>query len=84
MIDERAVMVDQICAAIAPLLRGFPPEVQGAVLAELTAMWLAGHMGGDAVRYREELLDMHITTIRKLIPQCEQAILALCPPSGHG
>ena len=84
MIDERAVMVDQICAAIAPLLRGFPPEVQGAVLSELTAVWLAGHMGGDAVRYREELLDAHIATIRDLIPECEREILTRCPPSGHG
>jgi hypothetical protein len=82
--DDPALTVQHICLAIRPLLRGFPAEIQGAVLAELTSMWLAGHMGPGADRVREELLDMHVTMIRDLIPEQEREILARCPPSGHG
>jgi hypothetical protein len=84
MPNENSHLVKQICAAVSPLLRGFAPEIQGAVLAELTSMWLAGHMGPGADRVREELLELHIATIRDLIPENEREILARCRPSGHG
>lgn len=65
---------------IGPLLHGHHPDVQGAVLADLLAMWLAGHFverGGaqQTERYREELLQFHIEAVRKLIPANEAMIL---------
>ena len=33
---------------VFPLLKGHPPEMQGCVLADLLAIWLAGHhVAGD-------------------------------------
>ena len=48
---------------IRPLLAGKPPPLQGAVLADLLAIWLAGH---DA-SLRDELLKAHIESVRALI-----------------
>ncbi len=66
-----AEMARRLCADISPILAGHPPRVQGAVLADLLAMWLAGHMAStrkatDAVR--DAILAMHIDVVRKLIP----------------
>lgn len=69
---DMAAEVGQIVERVRPSLAGRSPEVQGAVLADLLAMWLAGHIvkddpaGTDALR--EELLEMHLRTVRKLIP----------------
>jgi hypothetical protein len=46
------------------VLAGLAPPTQGAILAELLSMWLAGH--DPAVR--EEALAMHLATVRDLIP----------------
>jgi hypothetical protein len=63
---EVAAIIDRI----RPLLAGHSPEVQGAVLADLLAIWLAGHhVAGDedATRtMREELLAFHLTQVRQL------------------
>ncbi len=67
--------VEPIVERIRPLLAGHRPEIQGAVLADLLATWLAGHMGEGADRVREELLRMHIEMVRKLIPVNETMIL---------
>lgn len=56
----------QLCADIASILAGHPPQVQGATLADLLAMWLAGFLTDDATR--DELLTAHIELVRKLIP----------------
>jgi hypothetical protein len=65
-ISEVAAIIDQI----RPLLAGHAPEVQGAVLADLLALWLAGHhVAGDEDATRKmhaELLAMHCTKVRKL------------------
>ena len=57
-------------AHVFPLLKGHPPEMQGAVLADLLAIWLAGHhVAGDedATRMmRAELLAMHCGQVRFL------------------
>jgi hypothetical protein len=57
-------------AHIWPLLAGHAPEVQGAALADLLAIWLAGHhVAGDeyATRsLRAELLAMHCAAVRTL------------------
>jgi hypothetical protein len=57
---------------IRRMLEGKPPEMQGAVLADLLAMWLAGHVSpGDEPAtdgWRELVLQVHLEAVRKLIP----------------
>lgn len=78
------LQIEPIVRRLMPLvsaeLRGHPPELQGAVLADLTATWLAGFgVEGDAqatARLREDLLGLHLETIRRLIPVNEALIAA--------
>lgn len=62
--------VEPIVESIRPLLAGNPPELQGAVLADLLAFWLAGYQvegDEDATRtMRAELLAEHCFTVRQL------------------
>jgi hypothetical protein len=55
---------------IRPMLHGRDPGVQGAVLADLTAIWLAGW----APAIREDVLRMHMEQIRVLIEVNEKII----------
>jgi len=64
------------------VLHGHGPIVQGAVLADLLAMWLAGHVGSGAAELREHLLADHMKLVRKLIEVNEPAILERVPPKG--
>jgi hypothetical protein len=60
---DAAMLVDKI----RPLLAGYAPEIQGAALAELLAIWLAGHHvknHSDTRRLRETLLRSHIEYAR--------------------
>jgi hypothetical protein len=41
-------------------------------LAELLATFLAGHHPG----LRDEILTIHVETVRKLIPECEAELFA--------
>lgn len=56
---------------IAPRLAGRPPEVQSAVLAELAAIWLAGHVvPGDpaaTAAMRSELFRLYVRLVADLI-----------------
>lgn len=67
--------VDDLVARICPLLSGHPPEIIGAVLADLLAMLLAGHQGPCVDEFREEILRLHINAVRDLIKPNEQMIL---------
>jgi hypothetical protein len=54
---------------IRPILFGNPSAIQGAVLAELTAIWLAGHYADnpkDTAEVRARLLATQTTTIVQL------------------
>jgi hypothetical protein len=68
-----------IVLQIKPLLAGIPSEIQGAVLADLLSLWLAGHLApGNPVetdKFRAFLLDNHIAAVRALIPSSEQELL---------
>ena len=55
MTRARAEEVGSIVDAIAPLIGGRPPELQGAVLADLLAIWLAGHIHLDGKAATERL-----------------------------
>mgnify|MGYP000942238370 CR=1 FL=1 len=67
MSSPDAAPVDPLCEALAhacgQILAGKPPEIQGAVLAELVGIWLSGHKCDDAMRAR--LLDLHLQTAIK-------------------
>jgi hypothetical protein len=65
---------------IRPLLAGHDPKIQGAVLTDLVAIFLAGHFarGGDPEqtrKLREALLTIHVETVWELIPANEEIIL---------
>ena len=65
-LDDAADQSTEIVESIKPLLAGKPPEVQGAALADLLALWLAGHyQGGNALI--EQLLEHHIRHLRALL-----------------
>lgn len=66
-VDTMAKTAAERVKAIAPLLAGLHRGVQGAVLADLTAMWVAGHYQAGT-RALEELLDMHIEKVHELVP----------------
>lgn len=63
-----ATLVDQI----KPLLAGHAPNVQGAALADLLAIWLVAHVvpgsKEETGRLRQNLLQMHVQTVEELIP----------------
>jgi len=66
-----AERVDALLDRIAPTLAGESIEMQGAVVADLAALWIAGHrVRGDRAegdRTREELLRMHARHVRELV-----------------
>jgi hypothetical protein len=51
--DESQEMVERI----APILAGHGPDVQGAALADLVAMWLAGHRSATSPNGKQTLTD---------------------------
>jgi hypothetical protein len=69
--NAETLAIAAIVAQIKPLLAGKPPDMQGAVLADLLAIWLAGHtVTGDQAatnELREDVLGMHLTQMRPLI-----------------
>ena len=56
---------------IKPLLAGKLPELQGAVLADLLAIWVAGHViqddAGATHKLRNFLLAEHFKVVRRLV-----------------
>lgn len=69
----------QLVEQIRPILAGEDPAVQGAALADLLAMFLAGHVvvgsPEESEGIREAYLTMHIEMVRKLIPLNYKAII---------
>jgi hypothetical protein len=64
--------IEHIVNQIRPLLAGRGPNIQGAVLVDLLATFLAGHRPD----LRDEMLAIHIKYVRELIPVCEAEIFA--------
>lgn len=67
---------DAMVKAISAVLVGKPPEIQGAVLADLLAMWLAGHPSFA----RDEVLAQHIELVLELIEPNEKILFG---EAGH-
>lgn len=65
--QEFVLKTDDLVRQIKPILSGQGPEAQGAVVAELAALWLAGHNPA----LREGVLDALIEVIDRLVPLCE-------------
>ena len=70
--DPRIIEAEAIVKTIMPLLAGKPPEIQGAVLADLLATFIAAHHPA----LRDEILKMHVDVVRNLIPHNEAEIFA--------
>jgi hypothetical protein len=63
--------VETLVEKVSSLFAGKPAEVQGAALADLLALWLAGHVTPDPETTRqvqEEVLEMHLRAVRQLVP----------------
>ncbi len=64
--------VEPLVEAIRPLLAGRPAEVQGAALADLLALLLAGHIvygnRAETRALRKRLLAFHMAEVRRLLP----------------
>jgi hypothetical protein len=60
----------ELSKRIGKLLRGREPQVQGAVLADLLATFLAGHHP----MLRETMFALHVDVVEDLIPICEEEI----------
>lgn len=67
---EEAIRALALVEKIKPLLEGEPRGVQGAALADLLAIYLAGHVFiGDAEKtaaMRAEMLRAHVASVRQL------------------
>jgi hypothetical protein len=64
MVKPDTKRVFELADAIKPILAGEHPAVQGATLADLTAIWLAGH----PAELRDQLLAMHLSEVLRLLP----------------
>jgi hypothetical protein len=84
---EMATLSERLVAKICPILQGNPPEVQSAALADLLAMWLAGHFVIEdrpgTTELREQLLAEHIKVVRALVEPNEQMILERVRKESH-
>lgn len=72
--DPEAVLfgeaADALVERIAPILANRNAELQGAVVADLAALWIAGHRDESRVEgdlLREELLRMHAEHVREMV-----------------
>jgi hypothetical protein len=64
---------------IGPMFNGEEPEVIGSVLALLTATWIAGHVAErDETQMHCDLLDAHLTLIKKLIAPMRAQLVEVC------
>lgn len=68
--DKQVIEAEGIVERIKPMLAGRSGPVQGAVLADLLSLWIAGHHP----RLRDEILAEHIATVRRLVPHSEKEI----------
>lgn len=73
---EITELAEKLVQTIKPILAGRGPDVQGVILCELTAIWLAGH----TPLARESLIQMHMEAVRGMIPMCEEELFG---PEGH-
>ena len=66
--DQHVALVDRA----RPIFAGQHPAVIGSALAELVAIWLAGHQVSR--EDHQQLLELHVETVRDLLPVVEAEI----------
>lgn len=69
-------VIEAIVEAIKPHLAGHPVDLQGAVIADLMAIWLAG----QPPEWREDAIEFHVDLVRQLIPVEEKIAFG---PAGY-
>ena len=74
--DSELEEVKQLVESIRPRLAGRAAHVQGAVLADLLSLWLAGH----APQLRDSVLAMHVEVVRALMLANERELFGA---NGH-
>ena len=71
-LSKKAKEVEPLVRTLAKQLVGKDVDVQGAALADLLAMWLAGHINtdnpDDSDAIRETMLEMHLVAVKALVP----------------
>lgn len=74
--DEAVARGIELAQSVRSMFAGQGAEVQGMALADLLAIWLAGHILKDdpeaTAKLRYELLDQHIKAVWDLIPVNEK------------
>lgn len=53
---------------IKPILAGIRPDIQGAVIGDLFAIYLAGHVGPGQDDIRDEIIGHWIELVRSMVP----------------
>ena len=64
MTKAETEQAEQIARTIHPLLAGHIPEIQGAVLADLVATFIAGYRPAEL---GDDILALHMETVRALV-----------------
>lgn len=86
--DDQIFMAMALSTTIQPLLAGQPQYVQGAALADLFSLWIAGHFvpgKPDETRdYRVSIVTNWVETVWKLVPASEKELLEKMEAQGHG
>jgi hypothetical protein len=71
-LDEETELVTRIIHRISPHFENLGGELQGAVLCQLVALWLAGHYieknPGESIFYREGILQRFMGEVRHALP----------------
>lgn len=90
---EIIARAEKLSLACQDVLRGHDRLVQGAALAVLVSLWLAGHLVPDEIgkaerpetaKIRDELLASWLDAVRLLVPESEKEIMmAHVEPQGR-
>lgn len=78
--DLKSEEASELARAARIHFTGHSPDVQGAALAELLALWLAGHRVPVSIRLA--LLHMHVEYVVDLIPIMEREIELMLNKTG--
>jgi hypothetical protein len=74
---EMAPAAAKLYDELAEIMRHYHPYIQNIVLADLLALFLAGHFTADrdeTERIREKMLAEHVEWVRKMIGKNEEII----------
>ena len=76
--DVDAADVDRIVEAIRPIIGGKPPQIQGAVIADLLSIFIAGHHP----LIRDQVMKETVDCARSLIEPNVHLLFPDGPPPG--